>query len=159
MAQDRPKTANRRPKRPPRDPKRAPRGVPGGPQEAQIVDFHWFFSKFLAFWLFWLSDLPPRRRRPPRPPQNDSRGLQVSPKTAAKGLRTTIPGAGPGGSSAGRGGHPRAGRVIRSLGGPKTSLEASKKLRRRSKRAQDAAKTLQEASQRPPKRAPRGQNR
>ena len=39
-AQERPRTANRRPKGPPRDDKGAPTGLPGEPEAAKTVNFH-----------------------------------------------------------------------------------------------------------------------
>ena len=58
----RPKMAPRRSKTPPRRPKRPPRGLPRGPQETKIIDFHWFFPCFSLSRLFGFPTLQDRPR-------------------------------------------------------------------------------------------------
>ena len=92
----RPKIAPRRPSWPsdgPRGlqeaPNRPPRGLPRGPQEAKIVDFHWFFQCFWPSRLFGFPTLDDR----PRGPQDRSKTAQEAPKTASR--RSKRPSRGP----------------------------------------------------------------
>ena len=75
-----PKMASRRPRRHPRRPKRPPRGLPRGPQEAKIVDFHWFLRCFLSSHFFGFPTL----QDSPRGSQNRSKTAQEASKTAPR---------------------------------------------------------------------------
>ena len=88
VAQDKPKTTNKRPKKPPRNPKRAPRSVPGRPQEANIVNFHYVIVVvLLAFSRCRASTASRQPEKPPRPPHDGPRGPQDRPKTAQEALQ------------------------------------------------------------------------